>query len=557
MALNKNIIIKISIINLMIDLFESYMPNYFIKNKFLIISYILSSIIYVVLESIIGPFYIGKILTNLSNPTKFIYIIFIIYGIIIFTLLVKKEKEKKIIPNILSYSKKYLYQGIIDKYSEDFRSIKMGSTVSKINLIVELFKECFLQLITEIFPHILILIGLSIFFLFLNTKIGLILILVNFIFLFSVKINLNNVKISKLKTDNHYYSIDNNLVDIYTSLLNSYLNNNQKNDKEKIKQDQDNHLSLYEKINENENKISYSIIITSVISFLFIILFLIYNKKINKNNKVIFIILLIYYQYSSLYLGKKISSWIPHYCSSLSTKSFVDNLNKKVERNNEGDIFSGNITFKKIYFYYSPNNYILKNFNLRIKDKEKIAIIGKSGSGKSSLSLLLLKLYSYQGDILVDNKNIKNIDTYHLRKNIVYCNQKTLLYDISVLDNINYSNNYSKDLIINILQKYELFDLFNNLPQGVYSNCGNLGNNLSGGMQKVVMIMRTILKIKKNNPYIIIFDEPLAALDILTRKKIIKLILDFSRNKTLIVITHGTDIIPYVNRVIDFNKLKK
>ena len=76
-------------------------------------------------------------------------------------------------------------------------------------------------------------------------------------------------------------------------------------------------------------------------------------------------------------------------------------------------------------------------------------------------------------------------------------------------------------------------------------------------MQKVVMIMRTILKIKKNNPYIIIFDEPLAALDILTRKKIIKLILDFSQQKTLIIITHGTDMIPYVNRVIDFNKLKK
>lgn len=542
----------------MIDLFESYMPNYFNKHKFLIISYILSSIIYVVLESIIGPFFIGKILTNLSNPTKFIYFIFIIYCLVVLILIFKKEQEKKLIPNLLSYSKKSLYQGIIDKYSENFKSIKMGLTVSKINLIVELFKECYLQLVTEIFPHIIILIGLSIFFLFfLNAKIGLTLILVNFIFLFSIKINLNNVKISKLKTDNHYYSIDNNLIDIYTSLLNSYLNNNQENDKEKIKKDQDNHFSLYQKINNNENKISYTIIITSLISFLFIIIFLIYNKQINKKNKVIFIILLIYYQYSSLYLGKKISSWIPHYCSTLSTKNFVDLISKKVKKNNELNISSGDITFKKIYFYYSPNNYILNNFNLKIKNKEKIAIIGKSGSGKSSLSLILLKLFSYQGDILVDNKNIKNIDTYQLRKNIIYCNQKTLLYDISVLDNINYSNNYSKELIISILQKYELFDIFNNLPQGVYSNCGNLGNNLSGGMQKVVMIMRSILKIKKNNPYIIIFDEPLAALDILTRKKIIKLILDFSRQKTLIVITHGTDIIPYVDRVIDFNKLKK
>lgn len=541
----------------MIDLFKSYMPDYLNNNKFLIITYILSSIIYVILESVIGPFFIGKTLTHLSNPTKFIYIIFIIYIIVIFILIIKKELEKKIIPNLLSYPKNLLFQGIIDKYSENFKSIKMGSTVSKINHNVELFKECYLQLVTEIFPHIIILLGISIFFLFLNTKIGLILFLANFIFLFIIKINLNNVKISKLKTDNHFYKIDNNLIEIYTSLLNSYLNNNQKNDKKKIKEDQENHFYLYQKINNNENKISYSIIIISLISFLFIILFLIYNKKVKKNNKIIFIILLIYYQYSSLYLGKKISSWIPHYCSTLSTQDFVDKLNKKMEKNSHQNISSGDISFKNINFYYSPNSYILKDFNLKIKNKEKIAIIGKSGSGKSSLSLLLLKLYSYQGEILVDNKNIKDIDTYQLRKNIIYCNQKTLLYDISVLDNINYSNNYSKELIIIILQKYELLDIFSNLPQGINSNSGILGNNLSGGMQKIVMIMRTILKIKKNNPYIIIFDEPLAALDILTKKKIIKLILDFSHQKTLIIITHGTDIIPYVNRVIDFNKLKK
>ena len=541
----------------MIDLFNSYMPNYLNDNKFLVITYILSSVIYVIFESIIGPFFIGKLLTNLSKPTKFIYIILIIYLIIVITLIVKKEKEKKIVPNLLSYSKSFLYQGVIDKYSENYKSVKMGTTVSKINLIVELFKECYLQLVTEITPHFIILIGLSIFFLFLNIKIGLILVLTNFIFLFSIKINLNNIKISKIKTDNHYYEVDNNLIDIYTSLLNSYLNNNQDNDKKKINNDQNDHYHLYQKINKNENKISYSIIITSIISFLFIILFLIYNNKIKRDNKTIFIILLIYYQYSSLYIGKKISTWAPHYCSTFSTKKFVDDLNKKINNRTQQNISSGSIRFEKVNFYYSINNYILKNLDLEIKNKEKIAIIGKSGSGKSSLSMLLLKLYSYQGNIFVDNKNIKNIDTYHLRKNIIYCNQKTLLYDISVLDNINYSNNYPKDLIINILQEYELLDLFKNLPQGVHSNSGNLGNNLSGGMQKVVMIMRTILKIKKNNPYIIIFDEPLAALDILTRKKIIKLILDFSQQKTLIIITHGTDMIPYVNRIIDFNKLKK
>ena len=100
-------------------------------------------------------------------------------------------------------------------------------------------------------------------------------------------------------------------------------------------------------------------------------------------------------------------------------------------------------------------------------------------------------------------------------------------------------------------------ELFNNLPLSIENNSGVLGSNLSGGMQKIVLIIRSILRIKYDNPFVIIFDEPLSALDPLTRQKVIKLIMDFCKNKTLIIITHDKEIIPYMDREIDFSEITK
>ena len=132
-----------------------------------------------------------------------------------------------------------------------------------------------------------------------------------------------------------------------------------------------------------------------------------------------------------------------------------------------------------------------------------------------------------------------------------------MLYDISVIDNIKYGNNTETDYIMKLLTSYQLLELFNGLKDGIYSDSGVQGNELSGGMQKVVILLRTILKAEENNSYIIIFDEPLAGLDEKTRKKVIKLINDKCTGKTLIIITHDKEILPFMNRVIDLSEIHK
>ena len=110
-----------------------------------------------------------------------------------------------------------------------------------------------------------------------------------------------------------------------------------------------------------------------------------------------------------------------------------------------------------------------------------------------------------------------------------------------------YGNNRSDSYIINLMKKYDLLDYFNTLGNGINTDCGVNGSNLSLGMQKIIMVLRGVLKPNKN---IIIFDEPLTSLDKKSRIKIVKLIVNETKGKTVIIISHDEEILPYADKVI-------
>ena len=541
----------------MIEIFNLYMNNYYKKNKFAIIYFIIISILYILFESIIAPYNIGKLINNIDKPLSYLYILI---GIYIFTYLLfylKKKYESSFVPNLLTYSRSNLFSAIIDKYSENYKSLKMGSTISKINMITLFFKETITNFIILIFPNIIIITLLSLLFLYKNLNLGLILIfsiIVNIIVILLVK---NELIYFKKKAENYYYNhIDNNLVDIYSSLMNTYLNNNETKEKDRIHNDQ-NIYNVYLQNNYNlESKLSYILYFISILTLISSIYYIINNIKDN-NNKVLYIILLIYFTTSYLLLSKNLPWFIVMYATLISSKNYVKDILNIKYNDYKQEIKSGKLELKNLRFGYKNNNIILDDVSLLINNKEKVGILGRSGSGKSSLSKLILKFHKYDGNIYVDDINIKNINTQYLRKKVLYANQKTMLYDISVIDNIKYGNNSETEDIIKLLNDYQLLELFNGLKDGINSDSGVQGNNLSGGMQKVVILLRTILKSDENNSFIIIFDEPLAGLDEKTRKKVIKLINDKCTGKTLIVITHDKEILPHMDRIVDLSEINK
>jgi ABC-type multidrug transport system fused ATPase/permease subunit len=429
----------------------------------------------------------------------------------------------------------------------------MGTTTSKINNITNEFRNFFQFMIVDIFPNIVVLILISGVLLYLNVNVGLISI-AGIIFMFIAIIYYKN-DIYNIKHDgeNYYYKVNNNLIDIYESLMNTYLNNSEKQEKEKIIKDQKMYNYYISERYKKENYLGYILYAITVLVFILCLFYVL--TFIPNNKKTLIILFLIYFMASSLIITKNIPFILQIYGAIIFNIHFVKDLLYDTVYKNTMNVKIGKIEFINVNFSYKKNNLILKDINLKIPNKMKIAITGRSGSGKSTLSKLLLKFYPYQGKILLDGKDIQTINTSYLRSKILYCNQRTSLYDRPVIENMKYGSNATNEEILTLLKDYDLLEIFNGLKNGIYSDSGVQGSELSLGMQKIVIIIRTILKV--SDAVVVIFDEPLAGLDAGTRKKVIKLILHYCSKKTLIVITHDKEILPYMDKTIDLNSINK
>ena len=190
--------------------------------------------------------------------------------------------------------------------------------------------------------------------------------------------------------------------------------------------------------------------------------------------------------------------------------------------------------------------------NFEFKKGKINIIIGTSGSGKSTIIKSLVKLIEpSNGNIIIDNNKLKDINTDYLRNNISVVNQNVNLFNLSVYENINYNNNIPKNVVQNFVDKHNLNNtIFTNITLDTIS--GVNGSNLSNGQRQLILILREYFKDKK----ILLMDEPTSSLDINTKKIIVKLIKDFCMNKTLIITTHDDFLRNKSEYLIDLNVIK-
>lgn len=213
----------------------------------------------------------------------------------------------------------------------------------------------------------------------------------------------------------------------------------------------------------------------------------------------------------------------------------------------------GEIEFKNVSFSYDESDHsALKNISFSIKPGEKVAIIGRIGSGKSTISKLLLHLYEpTEGSILLDGIDIKQIDPADLRKNIAYVSQDITLFKGSVKDNIAYRSTRASDeqmLRASIISGADEF--IRKHPKGYEMPIGERGMGLSGGQRQSIGIARALLF---DSP-IIIMDEPTNAMDQLSENRLISNLKGYLDDKTAIIITQKNTILPLVDRVIVMNE---
>lgn len=227
----------------------------------------------------------------------------------------------------------------------------------------------------------------------------------------------------------------------------------------------------------------------------------------------------------------------------------IDHSKFKLEHygNKRVNELSGKIEFKNVYFKYEKDS-VLKGVSFNIEPKDTVAVVGKSGSGKTTIVNLISKIYEVdKGSILLDGNNINDLDKYSIRNNISVISQKPYLFNMTIKENLLLvSPNASQKQIENVCKICELHDYIMGLPKKYNTLVGEGGVTLSGGECQRVAIARALLM--KTN--IILFDEATSALDNETQENIQKAINNISSEYTIIIIAHRLSTIKNCNKII-------
>jgi ABC-type multidrug transport system fused ATPase/permease subunit len=208
----------------------------------------------------------------------------------------------------------------------------------------------------------------------------------------------------------------------------------------------------------------------------------------------------------------------------------------------------GEIRFERVDFRYNPHEPVLEDFSLTIHAGETLALVGHTGSGKSSIGKLIARFYEFQGGrILIDDHDIRSLDLsrYHARLGIV--TQTPFLFDGTVLDNIRYGRpDASDDEVAQVARQVGGGDWIGSLPNGLTSQVGERGASLSMGQRQLVALARVLLQ----NPSIFILDEATASIDPLTETLIQEGLDVLLKRRTSIAIAHRLSTIKNADRII-------
>lgn len=240
--------------------------------------------------------------------------------------------------------------------------------------------------------------------------------------------------------------------------------------------------------------------------------------------------------------------------AATALKSLDGILQQPVERPADSNFvtrqhFTGDIEFRDVDFSY-PNQDVaaLRNVSLKIRAGEHVAILGRVGSGKTTLEKLILGLYQpTSGAVLVDGIDLRQLDPAELRRNIGYVPQDVTLFYGSLRDNLTIAAPTADDAaVLKAAEVGGILEFVNNHPKGFDMTVGERGESLSGGQRQAVAIARSTI----NDPPILLMDEPTGSMDHSSEEEIKQRLRTFAAGKTLIVVTHRTSLLELVDRII-------
>ena len=538
-----------------IEILRNYMNN----NKIKFILYFIVIITAYPLESILVSNSIGKLSKLFQNHTKnkqliIRTIIILSFGWFIskFSQDLKRNFEKQLYPNYYKSIREYLFTNVIYKYRTNFKELDLGNILSKVIVVPYVMKSTLHELIRIIVPSIFTILFINLFIglkskkLLLITLSAPVMTAIAFYFL-----GLRCIKYSK-KTDDAFSELNEKIKDKFENLFSIYTNNNEANEIKNIQELNEEYIDILVEDVDCGNKFNLALSGIQVITFIASIImlyWLLFTNKISPSDVISIIIMLTYY----FTFINRLSNTLPVLSNNigviLNAEIFLQNITADAISNIRKKTFitDGNVNVNNLSFKYNEDIEIFKNLSCEFKSNQINGIFGPSGCGKSTLVKLILGFYKISsGEILIDGIPVNKFNLTYLRDNISYVNQNTKLFNKNIIENIKYGVDIDNKEIIKIIDKYKLNSIFGNLKNGILSEVGISGSNLSGGQKQTILVIKAFLKKRR----IYILDEPTSALDEQTYKKIIKLIKELSKGKTVIIISHDSRIKEILDNIV-------
>jgi len=525
------------------------------------------------LQSVVMPHYYGEIINSLKDKniekSKYLFIILLGIWILIQALSIGISfVDNYIIPKFHSYIRQFFFELIVKCYNQNYQELKIGTILSKMIKLPWILDDISNQIQRFLITNTILIVSnfvylfrnhYSLGFMYLGC-VGIVFIMAR---LYFNTCNSNIKKVEGLYDECHEEIEDTlqNLLSIYTS---------RKIPDENARIEEINEKTRQEQYNAGICNRKFRIYFSIINIFLFLSLnYVAYRLFMNNKIQVSALVSIFILNYTIL------GSLMGLYESSkdfMSLRSHIELIEKFVDElpKPDGSDTMANIPEKRkipnpekldIVFKdigYKPegsDTKILEHFNLRIYPNQKVAIVGHSGCGKTTLINQLLKMKSFQeGNIFINGVSISEIDIDDLRKHIVYIPQHPKLFNRTLEENLTYGlppEITTEDIFI-FMRTNGFIELEKIFRKRLHEKVGKTGEKLSGGMRQIVWFLRAIMK----KSSLIVADEPTSALDAESRKHIAEMIDYIAKERAIIIITHNLEMTENMERVIVMEKGK-
>lgn len=513
------------------------------RNKTSIVVYFILSLS-IPLTNIALPHFYGKIISQLtkeknipSELKKQFFVIFVIWFVIQLLWSILNYIDSYFIPALQNHVRKYLIAKILDSYKQNYKEQEIGNLLSKIIQLPNVLKNLMNQTRNYILPMLIAVITSSAYYFYLHPKLGTAVTSSLIVFFVILKMMSSSCLQHSMSMNLEYSNLHENISNVFENLINVYVSAQSDKELEKIDQLQEKYSQLYRKTIQCSSNhkfffnMSYLLVFAAANGTAF---YLFAKKEINLDSVVSTLIVSLYMITEITHLTGEIDSMLYNISTIQQIQESIDRLESYNSNGDDKSLVGSTISFNNV------KNFVINNLNLTILKNKKVALVGKIGSGKTTLVNILMRLTPFQGSVTIDGKDVRSFDVDHLRNSIIYVPQHPKLFNTTIYENVAYGNDATEEEVQDMLDDI-------GLPFENDFQVGKNGQNLSGGQRQIIYLLRCFFK-KAN---IAILDEPTSSLDFDTKNIVIDLLEKLLKDKTTIMITHDQSLLRLCDRMIE------